>query len=150
MDQKNGLLTVYTGYEGGQETSYEVPITVQITANKPIISFNVDTPKATFQRPTENSTGTASFVLYNQSSDSINWLAFKNQGWITGLEPAGGKIKDSVEVTVSFRLRPNDPIGFKNAIVTTAAFFDDSEEQTQAELPVRLTITDGGKSLTKY
>ena len=141
---KTGLLTVYTGYEGGQETSYEVPITVQITANKPIISFNVDTLKATFQRPTENSTGTASFVLYNQSSDSINWLAFKNQGWITGLEPAGGKIKDSVEVTVSFRLRPNDPIGFKNAIVTTAAFFDDSEEQTQAELPVRLTITDGG------
>jgi hypothetical protein len=111
-----------------------------------MISFNVDTLKATFQRPTENSTGTASFVLYNQSSDSINWLAFKNQGWITGLEPAGGKIKDSVEVTVSFRLRPNDPIGFKNAIVTTAAFFDDSEEQTQAELPVRLTITDGGIS----
>ena len=141
---KTGLLTVYTGYEGGQETSHEVPITVQITANKPIISFNVDTLKATFQRPTENTTGTASFVLYNQSSDSINWLAFKNQGWITGLEPAGGKIKDSVEVTVSFRLRPNDPIGFKNAIVTTAAFFDDSEEQTQAELPVRLTITDGG------
>lgn len=141
---KTGLLTVYTGYEGGQETSHEVPITVQITANKPIISFNVDTLKATFQRPTENSTGTASFVLYNQSSDSINWLAFKNQGWITGLEPAGGKIKDSVEVTVSFRLRPNDPIGFKNAIVTTAAFFDGSEEQTQAELPVRLMITDGG------
>jgi hypothetical protein len=143
---KTGLLTVYTGYEGGQETPHEVPITVQITANKPMISFNVDTLKATFQRPTENSTGTASFVLYNQSSDSINWLAFKNQGWITGLEPAGGKIKDSVEVTVSFRLRPNDPIGFKNAIVTTAAFFDDSEEQTQAELPVRLTITDGGIS----
>ena len=143
---KTGLLTIYTGYEGGQETPHEVPITVQITANKPMISFNVDTLKATFQRPTENSTGTASFVLYNQSSDSINWLAFKNQGWITGLEPAGGKIKDSVEVTVSFRLRPNDPIGFKNAIVTTAAFFDDSEEQTQAELPVRLTITDGGTS----
>ena len=138
---KTGLLTVYTGYQGGQETPHEVPITVNITANKPIISFNVDTLKATFQRPNENSTGTATFVLYNQSSDSINWMAFKNQGWITGLEPAGGKIKDSVEVTVSFRLRPNDQIGFKNAKITTAAFFDDSEEQTQAELPVRLIIT---------
>lgn len=138
---KSGLLTVYTGYEGGQETPYEIPIVINITPNKPVISFNVDTLKATFQRPNENSTGTATFVLYNQSSDSINWMAFKNQGWITGLEPAGGKIKDSVEVTVSFRLRPNDQIGFKNAKITTAAFFDDSEEQTQAELPVRLIIT---------
>ena len=138
---KTGLLTVYTGYEGGQETPHEIPIVINITPNKPVISFNVDTLKATFQRPNENSTGTATFVLYNQSSDSINWMAFKNQGWITGLEPAGGKIKDSVEVTVSFRLRPNDQVGFKNAKITTAAFFDDSEEQTQAELPVRLIIT---------
>ena len=138
---KSGLLTVYTGYEGGQETPYEIPIVINITPNNPVISFNVDTLKATFQRPNENSTGTATFVLYNQSRDSINWMAFKNQGWITGLEPAGGKIKDSVEVTVSFRLRPNDQIGFKNAKITTAAFFDDSEEQTQAELPVRLIIT---------
>ena len=49
-------------------------------------------------------------------------MAFKNQGWITGLEPAGGKIKDSVEVTVSFRLRPNDQIGFKNAKITSCFF----------------------------
>ena len=112
------------------------------SSGSPELSLSTDTLVASFTKPTENTTGTASFTLYNQSADSINWMVFKNQPWITGLEPAGGKIKDSVEVTTTFRLRPQDPIGIRNATVTVAAYFDGSQEQTQIELPVRLVLTD--------
>lgn len=112
------------------------------SSGSPELSLSTDTLVASFTKPTENATGTASFTLYNQSADSINWMVFKNQPWITGLEPAGGKIKDSVEVTTTFRLRPQDPIGIRNATVTVAAYFDGSQEQTQIELPVRLVLTD--------
>jgi parallel beta-helix repeat protein len=112
------------------------------SSGSPELSLSTDTLVASFTKPTENTTGTASFTLYNQSADSINWMVFKNQPWITGLEPAGGKIKDSVEVTTTFRLRPQDPIGIRNATVTVAAYFDGSQEQTQIELPVRLILTD--------
>lgn len=112
------------------------------SSGSPELSLSTDTLVASFTKPTENTTGTASFTLYNQSADSINWMVFKNQPWITGLEPAGGKIKDSVEVTTTFRLRPQDPIGIRNASVTVAAYFDGSQEQTQIELPVRLVLTD--------
>lgn len=127
-------------------TELPVEITVDpITSGSPELSLSTDTLVASFTKPTENTTGTASFTLYNQSADSINWMVFKNQPWITGLEPAGGKIKDSVEVTTTFRLNANDPVGFKNATVTVAAYFDGSEEQTQITLPVRLVLTDGGQ-----
>jgi parallel beta-helix repeat protein len=112
------------------------------SSGSPELSLSTDTLVASYTKPTENTTGTASFTLYNQSADSINWMVFKNQPWITGLEPAGGKIKDSVEVTTTFRLRPQDPIGIRNATVTVAAYFDGSQEQTQIELPVRLVLTD--------
>lgn len=112
------------------------------SSGSPELSLSTDTLVASFTKPTENTTGTASFTLYNQSADSINWMVFKNQPWITGLEPAGGKIKDSVEVTTTFRLRPQDPIGIRNATVTVAAYFDGSQEQTQIELPIRLVLTD--------
>ncbi len=74
-------------------------------------------------------------------------MVFKNQPWITALEPAGGKIKDSVNVTTTFRLRPQDPIGTSNATITVAAYFDGSQEQTQIQLPVRLVLSDGEQEL---
>lgn len=145
LGPKNGTISVHTGYTGGQESTVEIPVQILISAASPELSLSTDTLVASFTKPTENTTGTASFTLYNQSADSINWMVFKNQPWITGLEPAGGKIKDSVEVTTTFRLNANDPVGFKNATVTVAAYFDGSEEQTQISLPVRLVLTDGGQ-----
>lgn len=145
LGPKNGIISVHTGYGSGQESTVEIPVQILISAASPELSLSTDTLVASFTKPTENTTGTASFTLYNQSADSINWMVFKNQPWITGLEPAGGKIKDSVEVTTTFRLNANDPLGFKNATVTIAAYFDGSEEQTQIILPVRLVLTDGGQ-----
>ncbi len=145
LGPKNGTISVHTGYTGGQESTVEIPVQILISAASPELSLSTDTLVASFTKPTENTTGTASFTLYNQSADSINWMVFKNQPWITGLEPAGGKIKDSVEVTTTFRLNANDPVGFKNATVTVAAYFDGSEEQTQISLPVRLVLTDSGQ-----
>jgi len=140
---KQGTITLTTGYTGGAQQTFEIPVSVQITASAPEISLNMDSLLVSFQKPTENTTATASFTIYSQHSDSVNWMVIKNQPWIAGFEPAGGKLKDSVEVAVSFNLRSNDPLGFKNADITVVGFFDGSEDQTQVILPVRLTLTEG-------